>query len=241
MLLTSLATYTNLAPPMPPQKQSPTNTKANKSNGQKSKFGFQSNTIKMNPCKIVLETFQKFLTTLEMEQMLAVLSVHPNLASSTELSNFMELLTPMAVGLVNQLGIQSMQLKQTVTVLTKYVSSPYDPQRIAAVGLFSQLIPLKPIGEIASVIMLHLNSALADPNPLVRGLCIRGLAYVGVLSEHDVDKYSEISLTALLKGVDDYTPGCLINVPLESMLGLSRILTALPRDKLENFQVSSGF
>lgn len=65
-------------------------------------------------------------------------------------------------------------------------------------------MPLKPCGEISSVIMLHLSSALSDPNPVVRGLCIRGLAFVGNLSEHDIDKYSETAITALLKGIDDY-------------------------------------
>lgn len=236
MLLTSLATYTNLAPPMLAQKPSPTA----KNDKNKSKFGFVPNkdAIKMNPCLVVLQTFQSLLANLEMEQICAVLSVCPHLASSAELNNFMELMTPMAVGLVNQLGITSAHLSQTVTVLSRYVSSPYDPQRIAAVGLYSQLIPLKPSGEIASVIMLHLNSALSDPNPLVRGFCVRGLAYVGELSPHDIEKYSEISLSALLKGVDDFNADCLINVPLESMLGLSRIMTSLPRDKLENFQVS---
>lgn len=248
MLLTSLATYTNLAPPMLTQQQknpSPTasggGAGVNKTDKvQKSKFGFIPNkdAIKMNPCLVVLETFQALLTNLEMEQIAAVLSVCPHLASSAELNNFMELLTPMAVGLVNQLGIGSPQLNQTVTALARYVSSPYDPQRIAAVGLYSQLVPLRPTGEIASVIMLHLNSALSDPNALVRGFCVRGLAYVGALGPDDIDKYSEISLTALLKGVDDFNAGCLINVPLESMLGLSRILNALPREKLENFQVS---
>lgn len=255
MLLTSLATYTNLAPPMlnrisASQKQSVPNSKTSSKNSvQKSKYGFVPNkdAIKMNPCLIVLESFQKLLNTLDMEQLLTVLSVCPHLASSAELNNFIDLLTPMAVGLVNQLGITSIQLKQTVTALTKYVSSPYDSQRIAAIGLFSQLVPLlkpslnpspgKQTDEITSVIMLHLNSALNDPNPLVRGLCIRGLAYVGTLSEYEIDKYSEISLSALLKGVDDYTPSCLINVPLESMLGLSRILQTLPGEKLENFQV----
>lgn len=192
----------------------------------------------MNPCQIVLETFQAFLTNLDMEQIAAVLTVCPNLATSTELNNFMELLTPMAVGVVNQLGITSSSMSQLITTLSKYISSPYDSQRIASVGLYSQIVPLKPSGEISAVIMLHLNSALSDPNPLVRGFCVRGMAYVGNLFEHDVEKYSEMSLSALLKGIDDANPNCFLNIPLESMKGLSRIVTALPGDKLETFQVN---
>lgn len=246
MLLTSLATYTNLAPPIPAMKPTP-NQKSGSNGGSntntsttKSKFGFVPNkdAIKMNPCLIVLETFQKFLDNLEMEQISAVLTVCPNLANSAELNNFMDLLTPMAVGVVNQLGITSSALGHLVTTMTKYISSPYDPQRVASVGLFSQIVPLKPTGDISSVIMLHLNSALSDPNPLVRGFCVRGMAYVGNLAEHDVEKYSEMSLSALLKGIDDFNSNCYINIPLESMKGLSRIVTALPGDKLETFQVS---
>lgn len=159
MYLTSLATYTNLAPPMVPSKSPPSKGGGNSG---KAKFGFIPNkdSIKMNPCLIVLEAFQSFLKNLEMEQISAVLTVCPVLATSTELNNFIEILTPMAIGLVNQLGINSTSIKNVVTCLSKYVSSPYDSQRIAAVGVYSQLIPLKPSGEIASVIMLHLSAAL---------------------------------------------------------------------------------
>lgn len=237
MLLTSLATYTNLSAPA---------SGANRNNGDntpvsppRSKFGFNSSKepTKLVPCQVVLDSFHALLINLDMEQIANVLSVCPNLSTNVDLGKFIELLTPMAVGLVRQLGIGSTQLSHTVQALTRSVASPYDPQRIAAVGLYSQLVPLRPTGDIASVIMLHLNSALTDPNVLVRGLCVRGLAFVAVLGEHEVDKYSEICLSALLKGVNDFNGDCAINVPLESMLGLSRILNALPREKLENFQV----
>ncbi|KAJ6639089.1 Maestro heat-like repeat-containing protein family member 1 [Pseudolycoriella hygida] len=237
MYLTFLATYTNIAPPMVPSKSPP--NKGNINSG-KAKFGFIPNkdSVKMNPCLIVLETFQSFLKNLDMEQIHAVLTVCPVLATSTELNNFIEILTPLAIGLVNQLGINSTSIKQIVTCLSKYVSSPYDSQRIAAVGVYSQLIPLKPSGEIASVIMLHLSAALGDPNPLVRGFAIRGLAYIGDLSEHDINKYLETSLSALLKGIDDFNANCFINIPLESMRGLSRVLTSVSGEKIDNFQVS---
>lgn len=129
----------------------------------------------MNPCLIVLEAFQFFLQNLEMEQISAVLTVCPVLATSTELNNFIEILTPMAIGLVNQLGINSSLIKQVVTCFSKYISSPYDAQRIAAVGIYSQLIPLKPSGEIASVIMLHLSAALGREKPLLNELQVVSL------------------------------------------------------------------
>lgn len=192
----------------------------------------------MNPCQVVLDAFKAYLENIGMEQLAQVLAVYPHLASSADLNKFMELLTPMAGALVTQLGINSTALTQVMEALADKIASPYDTQRIAAVGLYSQIVPLKPTGELSSIIMQHLNSALGDPNPLVRGFCVRGMAYVGSLNELDVDKYSEMSLTALLKGIDDNNTECFINIPLESMKGLSRIVMALHRDKLESFQVS---
>lgn len=192
----------------------------------------------MNPCQVVIDAFQAYLTNIELEQLLQVLSVCPHLAMGSDLNKFMELLTPMAIALVGQFGFTSTTMPRTISALSKYISSPYDNQRIAAVGLYSQLIPLKPSGDLSAVLMQHLNSALGDPNALVRGFCIRGMAYVGELSDYDVDKYSEMSLSALLKGIDDTNTDCFINIPLESMKGLSRIVMSLHKDKLESFQVS---
>lgn len=220
MLLTSLATYTNLAAPMhhgqrsgsPTMSSSTTksilitsSSSTTTNTSTKSKFGFVPNkdSIKLNPCQIVLETFQSFLNNLEMEQISTVLSVHIQLAASSDLKHYIELLTPMAIGLVNQFQVSSNTIKLVVTELCKYAASPYDGQRVAAVGLFSRIVPLKPYAEVSTIIMLHLNSALSDPNAVVRGLSIQGLGYVGQLSEHDIEKYTETSITALLKGIDD--------------------------------------
>lgn len=239
MLLTSLATYTNLAPPMlSPKTTSPISNKATPSS--KSKFGFIPNkdSIKMNPCQIVLETFLAFLNNLGMEQLSNVLMVCPHLAKSADLKHFIEILIPMANGLEKQFTIGSRTMKDVSTALSKYVASPYEGQRVASIGLFSQLVPLKPFGEISSCIMFHLNSGLSDPSPLVRGLCVMGMAYVGSLSEADSLKYSEIAITSLLKGIEDNNPDCLVNIPLESLRGLSKILQTLPTNRVESFHVS---
>lgn len=238
-MITTLATYTNLDPPINIAKPQ---TDAKSSVKSKSKYGYVPNRdlAKMVPCQIALDAFKILLDNLEMEQVSNVLSICPTLPNSTDLKIFIEILTPLAIGLVNQLDVNSAEMKQLVTVLSKYVPSPYDGQRIAAVGLYSQLVSLKPCGDISSVIILHLSSSLNDPNALVRGLCILGLGHVGSLTQHDVEKYSETSLTALLKGIDDFNNDCLINIPLESMRGLSKILQTLPANKLENFQVCKG-
>lgn len=239
VFLASIATYTNLAPPNKSPSSSP-NAKAAQYPSIKSKLSLIPNkdVVKMNPCQVVLDAFKAYLRNIEMEQLEQVLSVHPTLALSKDLNKFMEILTPMASALVCQLGLTSTAMKQVVDAVADKVASPYESERIAAVGLYSQLIPQKPTGELSAVIMQHLNSALGDSSPLVRGFCIRGMAYVGDLNEHDVDKYSEMSLGALLKGIDDNNSECYINIPLESMKGLSRIVMALHKDKLESFQVS---
>lgn len=197
-----------------------------------------------------------------MEKYCTVLTVHTHLASSTDLKNFIELLTPMAIGLSNQININSNKMKNVVTTLSKYVSSPYDGQRVAIVGLFSRLVSLKPCGEVSLIVMNHLTSALSNPNAVVRGLSIQDMGYVGLLAEEDIKKYDETAITALLKGIDDtercvfvynkhyyiifqrhflnvlFFSDCLINISLESMRGLARILQNLPSDRVESFHVS---
>ncbi|EDW00462.1 maestro heat-like repeat-containing protein family member 1 [Drosophila grimshawi] len=237
MLLTSLSSYTNLAAPMSPLAPPASPNQPNKAS---SKFGFVPNKelTKLNPCQIALETFQAFLNNLEMEQIATVLTINPQLAASTDWHSYIELLTPMAIGMANQLQLSSPSMRQLVNALSKYVASPYDGQRVAAVGFYSRLVPLKPSGELVSLIMLHLSAALSDPNPVVRGLSLQGMGYVGQLGEHESSRFSELAIQALLKGVDDNVGDCLINIPLESMRGLSRILQALPSERVEPFHVS---
>lgn len=240
LFLTSIAVYTNLSAPTKSPTSNSSNSKSTTNTNNKTKFGFIPNKelMKMNPCQMIVDTFHIYLQNIGMEQLAQVLTVYPQLATCADLNKFMELLTPIALALVGQLGITSTVMTQTIHSVGKHISSPYDNQRIAAVGLYSQIVPLKPTGELSSTIMQHLNSALGDSNPLVRGFCVRGMAYVGGLNDHDVDKYSEMSLTALLKGIDDNNSDSFINIPLESLEGLSRIVMALHRDKLETFQVS---
>lgn len=240
VMLTTVATYTNLDAPIRSPKPSDVQSTNNSKAKSKSKYGIIPNRdiIRIVPCQVAIDAFKVLLDNLEMEQISNVLNVYPSLATSADLNSFISLLTPMATGLANQLDINSAEMKQVITVLSKYVPSPYDGQRIAAIGLYSQLVTLKPCGEISSVIILHLSSSLNDPNPLVRGLCIQGLGSIGSLTQHDIEKYSETSLTALLKGIDDFNSDCLINIPLESMRGLSKALKVIPVNKLENFQVS---
>ncbi|XP_037882576.1 maestro heat-like repeat-containing protein family member 1 [Glossina fuscipes] len=241
MLLTSLATYTNLAAPMHSGNICSTSSAAGSSSTtSKTKFGFIPNkeTVKMNPCQIVLETFQSFLNNLEMEQIFEALTIHKHLSSSTDLKNYIELLTPIAKGLANQVDIHSNTMKQVIKALSKYVSSPFEGQRVAAIGLYSRLVPFNPCGEISTIIMHHLSAALSDPKAVVRGLSIQGMGYVGQLVEEDIEKYTETAVTALLKGLDDTVNDCLINIPLESIRGLSLLLQALPSESVESFHVS---
>lgn len=246
MLLTTLASCTNtIASTAPPTSSTNENTNGVKTTpNQKAlkspKFSFIPNrdVVKVNPCHIVQETFIKLLNDLEMEQIKNVLTMSPQLAASVDLNNFIDFLSPLAIAAGNYFAINSNTMKHLITELTNYSNSQVDAQRIAAIGFFSFVVPLKPCGEISSVIMLHLISALSDPNPLVRGLSIKGLSFVGALSDHDIEKYSEVSLAAFLKGIDDYNGACYINIPLESLRGISRILEAISRQKMEFFAVS---
>uniref|UniRef100_A0A182PSV0 HEAT repeat protein n=1 Tax=Anopheles epiroticus TaxID=199890 RepID=A0A182PSV0_9DIPT len=246
MLLSTLASYITLLPPysvagQPNATGNVTIPKGGRGRGAKGgQAGGKDAASRLSPCQIVLEAYQTFLDTLGMQQISLVLAVCPDLAASTDLNSFIEILTPLGVATASEVGINSSLMRQIVTTMSRYVSSPYDTQRIASTGFYAHLVPLQPIGETASVIMLSLESSLNDPNPLVRGLSIRGMAYVCSLTRHDIDKYATMCLTSLLKGIEDYNEHCFINIPLDSMRGLSRVLQAIEPAKFEPFQVSSA-
>lgn len=244
MFLTILATYTNTIPLMTPPVQVDVEkikvpSSASKNN-KGTRFSFHSNrdVVKVNPTNVVIDAFIRLIEVLGMEQIKNAIQMSPQLVSSTDLKNFSEFLPTLAIATGNYLSINSSAMKEIIQSLSKYMSSPCDPHRIAAIGFYSQVVPLKPCGEISSVIMLHLIGALSDPNPLVRGFCIRGLAFVGALNQHDIEKYSELALAALLKGIDDFNNDCFINIPLESLRGLSKVIVPIKKAKLDLFEVS---
>lgn len=241
-LLTMLATYTNTIPSMtPPVQVEVEKIKVPSSKNSKgTRFSFIPNreVVRVNPALVVMDTFTKLMEILGLEQMKNTLQMFPQLVSSADLNSFSEFLPPLAVSTGNSFSMNSSEMKEIIQALSKYMSSPCDPHRIAAIGFYSQVVPLKPCGDISSVIMLHLTAALSDPNPLVRGFCIRGLAFVGALNQHDVEKYSELALAALIKGIDDFNNNCLINIPLESLRGLSQVIEPIKKEKLDLFEVS---
>lgn len=74
MLLTTLATYTNLAPPAIAKLSSTSAVNTITTSG-KTKYSFIPNkdSIKLNPCQIVLETLQIFLDNLGFYQVIALI------------------------------------------------------------------------------------------------------------------------------------------------------------------------
>lgn len=243
-LMTTLATYINTIPSMlPPVQVDVEKIKVPSSaskNAKGTRFGFINNrdVVKVNPAQVVMDSFVKLMDILENDQAKTVLQSFPQMASSTNLNNFMEFLTPLAVAIGNSCNINSGEMKDIVNEMSKYSTSTCDAHRIAIIGFYSQLVPLQPCGEIVKTIMLHLTAALSDCNANVRAFCIRGLAFISALNKYDVEKYSELALAALLKGIDDFNANCFINIPLESLRGLSRVIESIPKDKLDLFEVS---
>lgn len=152
MLLTTLASYTNTIPSMSPPattengQSEKVKTPASSKGLKSSKFSFIPNrdVVKMNPCQVVQETFIKLLNDLEMEQIKNVMNMSPQLSTSADLNNFIEFLSPLAVAAGNYFNINSSIMKQIITELTNYTNSQVDANRIAAIGFFSFVVPLKP-------------------------------------------------------------------------------------------------
>lgn len=242
-LMTTLATYINTIPSMLPAVQvdvEKIKVSSSSKNSKGTRFTFNNNrdVLKVNPSQLVMDTFIRLMDVIENDQAKTVLQSFPQMSTSTNLNNFMEFLTPLAVAIGNSCSINSAEMREVVNEMIKYSTSTCDAHRIAIIGFYSQLIPLQPCGEIIKIIMLHLTAALSDCNANVRAFCIRGLAYISALNKPDVEKYSELALAALLKGIDDFNQNCFINIPLESLRGLSRVIESIPKDKLDLFEVS---
>lgn len=242
MLLTTLATYTNTVPSTAPlvdlDKIKVPNSTSKSSKVTRFSFLPNRDVVKINPSAVVMDTFVRLMDNLGFEQIKNTLQMFPQLVTSADLNNFAEFLPTLAIACGNTFSVNSSQMNGIITSLSRYMTSPVEARRVALIGFYSQIVPLKPCGDISSVIMLHLTGGLADPVPIVRGFCIRGLAYVGALSQHDIEKYSELALSALIKSIDDYNEKCLINIPLESLRGLSRVIEKIKKEKLELFEVS---
>lgn len=158
-----------------------------------------------------------------------VFNISPDLGQSNDLYKLVELIAPLAVAVGNTLGgVNSAGMRKFVHLLSRCVSSTYEPQRIIAVALFAQLLTLTPAGDLVGTVMLHLHSALNDPNLLARGCAIRGLGNLKYLNEYEAKSYMETSLMALMNGLDviagDRDEPMIVNIPLESLRGLCQII-----------------
>lgn len=126
MFLTTLAAYINTIPSlMPPVQVDVEKIKVPSSASKNSKgtrFGFITNRdpVKINPAQIVVDTFIKFMDVLENENAKTVLQSFPQMASGTNLNNFMEFLTPLSVAIGQTFNINSSEMKEVIQDFSKY-------------------------------------------------------------------------------------------------------------------------
>lgn len=112
---------------------------------------------------------------------------------------------------------------------------------------------------VETIIATLLNSQ-TDSSAMVRQLTLRGLSHVSGLSEEERSKNTSFVFSALMQGLDDPESRCKTtpksdyvvvtsesfsstletNVPLEAMLGLSKMLYSVDERQLEAIQVSAA-
>lgn len=112
---------------------------------------------------------------------------------------------------------------------------------------------------VETVITTLLNSQ-TDISAMVRQLSLQGLSYVSLLNEEQRSRHCSFVFSALMQGLDDPEARCSpksrtdkevittdsfystleTNVPLEAMLGLSRMLHAVDERQLDAIQVSTA-
>ncbi|XP_046989834.1 maestro heat-like repeat-containing protein family member 1 isoform X1 [Schistocerca americana] len=227
MFLVAMGCYVGISPPIcVPQKPENTN-----------KYGIVPNrgAYKLNPAKVTQDAFKAFLLCSNCELIAEALLQCTHMDSGENLTAFIKMI-PGLVKKVCQCVPQS--LPKLVGCFNQYGTSNYEPQRITVAAFYAELMAMR--GSLQMVlmesIMSNLLNCLADPSPVVRQLCLKGLASLSCWEQEQVNRHSECVLSALLQGLDDQENGS--KIPFEAMKGFIRMLKVADDTQIENIQVT---
>ncbi|KAJ9596476.1 hypothetical protein L9F63_012515, partial [Diploptera punctata] len=149
---------------------------------------------------------------------------------------FLDIMPPLTrVGRVSRMP---QSVSRLVTCLNQYNTSCLEPQRITVVAFYAELVSLNANGQavlLESIISSLLN-CLNDPCPVVRRLCLKGLASIPNLAEDQKSRHYQPILSALIQGLDDHDTSN--NIALEAMRGFSRILNIVDVEHIQGVQAT---
>lgn len=171
---------------------------------KKEKYGFILNrdTYKLNPAKVTLESFKLFLLCCEYSHTATSLLLCTQLDQDQNLESYQGMIS----NLVESVCIECPQsLSWIVACLGPYIRADVEPQRIAVVAFFANLLKQKANEQaiLAENLLEMLLDVQCDQSCTVRKLSLRGLGYgVEFLNIELVSRHSNPILSALMQGLD---------------------------------------
>ncbi|XP_063232625.1 maestro heat-like repeat-containing protein family member 1 isoform X2 [Bacillus rossius redtenbacheri] len=161
------------------------------------------NAYKLSPARVAHDALQGFLLCARCDSVAEALLHCAGIDSQESLTGFVSAVPHLVRALC---ACVPHLLPKLITHLNQYSTSSYDPQRVAVAAFYSELTKLQVNGQmllLESVVSSQLN-CLGDPSPLVRQLCLAGLASVARLEPDQRGRYAESVLAALTQGLDDH-------------------------------------
>ncbi|XP_069674813.1 maestro heat-like repeat-containing protein family member 1 isoform X2 [Periplaneta americana] len=224
LFLISLGCYVGSSPPI--------NTPQAKRD--KSTFIPNRSAYKLIPARIAVEAFKSFLLCAKCEQVAEALLQCIHMEAGDSLTSFIEMVPALTKALCARMP---QCMPRLVTCLNQYATSTLEPQRIVVAAFYAELVSLNANGQVVLLesIVSNLLNCLNDPSPLVRQLCLKGLASVSHLAQEQ-NRHCQPVLSALIQGLDDHDNSN--NIPLEAMKGFSRMLQVVDVEHVQGIQVS---
>lgn len=165
---------------------------------------------KLNPAKIVLDTFKLFLLCGGSSRSAASLLLCTHLDEDDSLLHFQQMVS----SLVESVSIEKTDsMSWLVASLGPYIRSDIESQRIAATCFFANLLKLKANEQVllAENLIEMLLDVQSDASCMVRKLAIEGLGNgMDSLSTELIVRHSNSILSALMQGLDYTSVRCKI-------------------------------
>lgn len=157
---------------------------------------------KLNPAKIILDTFKLFLLCGGSSRSAASLLLCTHLEEDEKLQHFQQ----MVASLVESVSIEKGDsMSWLVASLGPYIRSDFESQRIAATCFFANLLKIKAHEQVllAENLIEMLLDVQSDASCMVRKLAIEGLGNgMDSLSTELIVRHSNSILSALMQGLD---------------------------------------
>lgn len=177
------------------------------------------------PSKIACDTLSEFLSCVGCTECVETLKICRIELSEILNDSVLDTISALARSLYIS---QSNEITKVLEVLTQYINSSIESQRITVTVFCAEILNMGSLDEAAvNNIINHLLTALSDTSPTVRQHSLKGLASISELDRNIVSNHYENVLSALLQGLEDDDASIYTGITLEALNGLSKLIPLL--------------